>query len=658
MAVSDIVTSVRPDISVLIVNYNVKDYLLQCLRSLEAQSPRRSLQIIVVDNASTDGSVDELRPLFPDVTWIPLPDNVGFGRGNNVGLAQCTGRYTLFLNPDTIVAPDTLDVMVRYLDGNPDVGLAGCKVLNADGTFQVACRRGFPTPWASFCKLFGLQALFPSSPLFARYNQTFRPVDATYDVDALIGAFMIGPTDVITNVDGFDPAFFMYGEDLDLCYRIKQSGHRVVYVHSTSIVHFKGESTRRSSMNEVRVFYEAMTIFAKKHYGRSRVLIGLLRLGISFRAVIERIRRRSRESITVLLDTMAVTLSLMAATTIRFGEPLGFPAYAYPNVFFVVAAVMLLSLVAVGEYVEYRPTVRRSVVGLLATFFVLSSLTYFFKEYAFSRGVVLMTIGFTAVVMIIIRGCWALYDGWRGQGKPRRILIIGTGETSERLIAVLRTAERRRADVVGVVAHGPLTSTEVGGVPVLGSTDWLTKIVSDVAASEVIVADPAVGHDDAMRFMMSCAGEKTRFHIASEYDDIVTARIINDVAGIEPTIQLSPLLRFRNRVVKRSMDFFVALFVLMVFAPVVLLWRTAWQRHVRRWFDILLGNISIVGLVPDGVVRAAGKPGLTGLAHVGRPQPLSNSAVVALNDYYVDNYSVSLDIEIILKHFLQRQRGQ
>lgn len=657
MAASDTAMPVRPDVSVLIVNYNVKDYLLQCLRSLEAQSPRRSLQIIVVDNASTDGSVDELRPMFPNVTWIALTENLGFGRGNNAGLAHCTGRYTLFLNPDTIVAPDTLDVMVRFLDVNPDVGLAGCKVLNADGTFQVACRRGFPTPWASFCKLFGLQALFPSSPLFAQYNQTYRPVDATYDVDALIGAFMIGPTGVIKNAEGFDPAFFMYGEDLDLCYRIKQAGHRVVYVHSTSIVHFKGESTRRSSMNEVRVFYEAMSIFAKKHYGRSRVLIGLLRLGIVVRAIIERIRRRRRESVTALFDVAAVTVSLMAATTIRFGEPLGFPAYAYPDVFFVVAAVMLLSLVAVGEYVEYRPTVRRSVVGLLATFFVLSSLTYFFKEYAFSRGVVLMTIGFTAILMTLIRGCWALYDGWRGQGKPRRILIIGVGETSERLIQALRMAEHRRADVVGVVAHGQLTTTDVAGVPVLGSTDWLTKIVTDTSASEVIVADPSVGNDDAMRFMMACALEKTRFHIASEYDDIVTARIINDVVGIEPTIQMSPLLRFRNRVVKRSMDFCVSAIVLLILVPVVPLWWTARQRHVRRWFDILLGNISIVGLVPDGVVRAAGKPGLTGLARVGRPQPLSASAVTALNDFYVDNYSVSLDIEIILKHFLQRQRG-
>ena len=133
-----------PDVSVLIVNYNVKDYLLQCLRSVEARRDTLNVQIVVVDNASSDGSVQELQPLFPNVTWVSLPENVGFGRGNNVGLEYCTGRYVLFLNPDTIISQDTLGLMVGYLDCNPDVGLAGCKVLNPDGTFQLACRRGRP----------------------------------------------------------------------------------------------------------------------------------------------------------------------------------------------------------------------------------------------------------------------------------------------------------------------------------------------------------------------------------------------------------------------------------------------------------------------------------------------------------------------------------
>ena len=646
------------DVSVLIVNYNVKDYLLQCLQSLAGCGGKASYHVVVVDNASTDGSVEELRPLFPDVTWIALHENLGFGRANNVGLDACRGRYTLFLNPDTLVARDTIDVMVDFLHGHPKVGLAGCKVLNADGTFQVACRRGFPTPWASFCKLFGLQSLFPRSPLFARYNQTFRPIDATYEVDALIGAFMIGPTAVIKEHGGFDPAFFMYGEDLDLCYRIKQSGYTINYVHSTSIVHYKGESTRRSSMNEVRVFYDAMSIFARKHYGRSRLFLGFLGLGIRLRALIERIRRRRREVSVAVLDVLVVTLSLMAATSIRFDGPFGFPDYAYPTVFVVVATIMMGSLIAVGEYVEYRPTIRRSIVGLLITFFVLSSLTYFFKEYAFSRGVVLMTIGFTALGMAVVRAAWALYETSRGSGASRRIVIVGMTDAAARIVQSLQTADHRKAEVVGIVAHGAFGATTFEGLPVLGSTDWIDKIVVQTDTSEVIVADASVQHHEAMRMMMACAAGRTRFHIVSAYDDIVAARIINDVAGIEPTIHVSPLLRFRNRVVKRSMDVMAALIVLLVLAPAVLLSSTLRQRQARRWFDLLRGRVSLVGIYPDGHHRPAGRPGMTSLVHVGQVNVLSTKAVAALNDYYVQNYSVALDVEILVKQLLRRNRGQ
>ena len=204
----------RPDVSILIVNYNVKDYLLQCLRSIYAREDNLNVEIVVVDNASQDNSVEDLRPQFPDVKWLPLTENVGFGRGNNAGLEHCTGRHILFLNPDTIIGQDTLAVMTSYLDEHPEVGLAGCKVLNPDGTFQLACRRGLPTPWASFCKLFGLQSMFPSVPLFSQYNLTHKSVDETYDVDALIGAFMMGPREIILGADGFDPDYFMYGEDL------------------------------------------------------------------------------------------------------------------------------------------------------------------------------------------------------------------------------------------------------------------------------------------------------------------------------------------------------------------------------------------------------------------------------------------------------------
>lgn len=643
-----------PDISVIIVNYNVKDYLLQCLRSLNASVGSITTEVIVVDNDSHDGSVDELQPLFPSVRWIALDENIGFGRANNVGLEHASGRYVLYLNPDTIIGADTLSVMCRFLDEHPKTGIAGCKVLNPDGSFQVACRRGLPTPWVSFCKLFGLQRLFPSSKLFAGYNLTYLPVDATYAVDALIGAFMVGRTELMRSLGGFDPAFFMYGEDIDLCYRVQQAGFDVTYVHTTSIVHYKGESTKRSSINEVRVFYDAMEIFAKKHFGGSRIFLAFLRLGIGVRAVLARAMRKRREIITWLLDMLALNAALLAATSVRFDGPFGFPEYAYPLVQIVVTLVATFSLVAVGEYVEYRPTVRRSIVGLLVTFFVLSSLTYFFKEYAFSRGVLLMTIGFTAVVMTLLRGVVALREGSRAVA-TRRVLLVGCTPHAERIAQELATAENRHTELVGIVATTSFTSETFAGLRIVGDATYLARILDATGAQEVILTDPTVSKERIMELMIACSGYRARFHLATDYDDVITARIINDVAGIEPTVSLPPLLRFRNRVAKRFLDVTLALLVLTLSVPGLIL--PGVRRAMPTWFDVLRGRRSVVGLYPDGKTRSTGRMGVTGLAHISSPKRLSSAAVSQLNDYYIESYTLALDIEIILKHLLRRLRG-
>ena len=643
-----------PDISVVIVNYNVKDYLLQCLRSLNASVGEITTEIIVVDNDSHDGSVDELQHVFPAVRWIALDENIGFGRANNVGLEHASGRYVLYLNPDTIIGADTLSVMCRYLDEHPKTGIAGCKVLNPDGSFQVACRRGLPTPWVSFCKLFGLQRLFPSSKLFAGYNLTYLPVDATYAVDALIGAFMIGRTELIRSLGGFDPAFFMYGEDIDLCYRVQQAGYTVTYVHTTSIVHYKGESTKRSSINEVRVFYDAMEIFAKKHFGGSRIFLAFLRLGIGVRAFLARALRKRREIITWLFDMLALNAALLVATSVRFDGPFGFPEYAYPLVQIVVTVVASFSLVAVGEYVEYRPTVRRSIVGLLVTFFVLSSLTYFFKEYAFSRGVLLMTIGFTAVVMTLLRGVVALREGSRAVA-TRRVLLVGCTPHAERIAQELETAEHRHTELVGIVATTSFTSETFAGLRIVGDATYLARILDATGAQEVILTDPTVSKERIMELMIACSGYRARFHLATDYDDVITARIINDVAGIEPTVSLPPLLRFRNRVAKRVLDVLAALLILTLSLPGLVLLSV--RCAMPAWFDVLRGRRSVVGLYPDGKTRSTGRMGVTGLAHISSPERLSPAAVSQLNDYYIESYTLALDIEIILKHLLRRLRG-
>ena len=205
------------DLSIIIVNYNVKEFLQNLIHSIEKASSNLTKEIIIIDNASDDGSVDFIKEKFPQIKLIANQTNLGFGKANNQGLKISTGDYILFINPDTLVSENTLETIISFLKQNPQIGLAGCKIINDNGTFYLPCKRGFPGPWASFTKLTGLSKLFPKSKIFAKYNMTYLDENETHEVDAVSGSFMMIPRTIYNKIGGFDEQFFMYGEDLDLC---------------------------------------------------------------------------------------------------------------------------------------------------------------------------------------------------------------------------------------------------------------------------------------------------------------------------------------------------------------------------------------------------------------------------------------------------------
>jgi GT2 family glycosyltransferase len=278
------------DLGIVIVNYNTRDLLRACLRSLPAAAGSLAYRTIVVDNLSSDGSVDMVRAEFSVVTLLEPGRNGGYAFANNIGLrelgfwggAGMPPRYALLLNPDTVVPPEGLAHMVAFMDDHPDVGIAGPKLVRPDGSFDRACRRSFPTPEVSFYRLTGLSRLFPRSRRFGRYNLSYLDVDEQADVDAVVGAFMLMRGEALERAGPLDEAFFMYGEDLDLCYRIKALGWRVVYHPGVVVLHVKGAASRQVSRRSINAFYDAMRIFHDKHYrARGAFLVnGLVDLGI------------------------------------------------------------------------------------------------------------------------------------------------------------------------------------------------------------------------------------------------------------------------------------------------------------------------------------------------------------------------------------------
>jgi GT2 family glycosyltransferase len=253
-------------LSIIIVNYNVKYFLEKCLNSVERAASGMKTEVIVIDNASTDDSIAYLKPKFPRVDFVRNEENKGFAKANNQALHQSSGEYVLFLNPDTIIPEDAFSNCIAFMEGKPDAGALGVRMIDGSGKYLPESKRGFPSLRTAFYKLSGIISLFPYSPHFAKYYLGHLKEKEVNEADVLAGAFFLTTRKVLNITGSFDEAFFMYGEDVDLSYRIQQSGFKNYYFPITTIVHFKGESTKKGNMDYVKMFYNAMRIFVKKHY--------------------------------------------------------------------------------------------------------------------------------------------------------------------------------------------------------------------------------------------------------------------------------------------------------------------------------------------------------------------------------------------------------
>jgi GT2 family glycosyltransferase len=315
-----------PSLAIIVVNYNTRDLLAACLNSVYASRCEHAYHVIVVDNRSTDGSAAMVAERFPQATLIASDRNGGFGYANNLALrylasqrdcpagkamgdrltasgprhsAQPPGEipaagsshfrfpcdYVLFLNPDTVLSVDALQVTVDFREEHPKAAVVGPKVVKPDGTLDLACRRSFPTPASGLFKLAGLSRLFPKSRTLARYNMTYLGDDETAEVDSVMGAYMLVRARALAEAGLFDERFFMYGEDLDLAFRLKERGWKVFYYPAIEVLHHKGAASRKQSERSIREFYRAMHVFYRKHYAGKNIgpINAVVSLGITLR---------------------------------------------------------------------------------------------------------------------------------------------------------------------------------------------------------------------------------------------------------------------------------------------------------------------------------------------------------------------------------------
>jgi O-antigen biosynthesis protein len=642
------------ELSVIIVNYNVKHFLEQCLHSVLRASKTISAEIYVVDNNSVDGSTQLVKEKFPQVHLIENKENAGFSKANNQVIRLAKGKYILLLNPDTVVEEDTFSKVIRFMDEHPDAGGLGVKMIDGKGNFLPESKRGLPTPWVAFCKMFGLSKLFPKSKKFGKYHLSYLDENEIHEVEVLAGAFMLMRKETLDKVGLLDETFFMYGEDIDLSYRITQGGYKNYYFPETTIIHYKGESTKKGSLNYVKVFYKAMIIFAQKHFsgGKANTFSFLLNLAIWFRAFLSVLKRIIDRFFLPFLDAAIIYAGFLLLTP--FWENVRYEPGYYPPDFlqWVVPIYILFWLAAIFFSGGYKKPVNLFYVArgiLWGTIAILLVYSLVDEEYRFSRALILMGSVWAVVILTFYRLLFHKLK-WKTFGldikRSKKIAIAGHPEEAARVRKILQQT-RIKSEFSGFIS---IDETD-RGTNYIGSLNQLNEIVRINRIDEIIFCAENMSSAEIIRAMLELTSLDIDFKIAPpESISIIGSNSIH-TAGDLYVVHINAITNPANRRRKRLFDFSTALMVLIV-SPVLIWFFNKKGRLLKNTWQVLSGKKSWVGYSKsmENQSELPGiKPGILSPADMfdnSTSEPTRNHR---LNVLYARNYSVFTDAEILLK---------
>ena len=550
--------------------------------------------------------------------------------------------------------------MINFFDKTPDAGMAGCKVLNPDGSLQLACRRGFPGPWTSFTKLSGLSSLFPKSRIFARYNLTYLDENETYEVDAVSGSFMMIRREVYEKTGGFDPQFFMYGEDLDLCYRTQQAGYMVYYVHSTEIIHYKGESTKRSSLDETNVFYKAMHLFVKKHFTSSYLAGMLLQSAIIFRKLFAFGNLYSLIIIPLLADAVLFGFSTRIAEYIYSNDHwIGFPVETKPYVYILPALFQTLVSLVTYTYRKNSLSILRMIISLVIGFVLLASITFFLKQFAFSRAVLLITYLAAFLLFISWRIVAKLFFkyGLSDVARKSRTLLVGFGAVAGEITNKLKANVNSYHNIVGLIESSPEEyGKEYEDLEVLGTIVNLRKVVIDKNIDEVIFSADKIGYEQMFSAISDCQGTKVEFMVTGHELDFMVGKSIITMLDNMPFVKVqynisSSIYRFSKWLLDKvlSVSMLILLYPLLLVTRYLFRIKGGFTEFVFSVPKVLIGKKSFIGPRKKSYHGELflGKAGLTGLWFIEDVDENSEEDELKLNLFYAKNMNVWMDLEIL-----------
>ncbi|MBP1646399.1 MAG: putative glycosyltransferase [Bacteroidetes bacterium] len=652
-------------LSIVIVNYNVAYFLEHCLYSVRNACKRIEAEIFVVDNNSVDNSIAMLKEKFPEVVLVANKDNVGFSKANNQAIRISKGEYVLILNPDTVVEEDTFEKCISFMDSHQDCGALGVKMIDGSGKFLKESKRGFPSPWASFCKMSGLTSLFPHSKKYAYYYMGHLSEDEVNEVDILAGAYMMMRKDCLDKVGLLDEDYFMYGEDIDLSYRITKGGYKNYYFPKARIIHYKGESTKKASLNYVYTFYNAMAIFAQKHLTKKQTKLFsiFIKIAIWLRAGFAFCSRIFKSSLLPLLDFVLVYLAyylLVSWWSLNIWQD----AHYYPLQYIYVVVpiyifIWLLSIYLSGGYSKpiRIPKIISGVFFGMITILVFYSLLP--EQLRYSRALVLLGAVVSLFVIISIRivyryittGSWLPKDERR-----KRYIIIGDETEAVRVADLLRTTDAQ-AEFIGLTKED---DKETNNPNFVGNISQIKEIIKIYQINEVIFCAKSISQQIIISTMAELKADNLHFIIAPpETDFIIGSNTINTPTDLY-VISVNSISNDDNKRKKRLLDITLSFFTLL-FSPILCfvikrpigLWKNAFSVFFGR--KTWIGYSNINSILNNSLPKI--KKGILTTQDSLDKKDVDLSTLNRLNLLYARNYRLQSDFNTFIKAFREIGRN-
>lgn len=640
-------------LSVVIVNYNVKHFLEQCLCSVQKAVVGMDAEIIVVDNASSDGSLEYLSGKFSGTRFMQNKENGGFAKACNEGLAISRGEYILFLNPDTIIPEDCFRECAGFLRSHADAGALGIKMIDGKGKFLKESKRSFPSPLTSLYKLFGMARIFPRSKTFSKYHLGNLNENETHEVDVLAGAFIMVKREVIEKTGGFDEVFFMYGEDVDLSYRIQKAGYKNYYFAGSSIIHFKGESSRKGSLNYVRMFYKAMSIFVRKHYkSRKASLFNFfIRVAIWIRAIMTTAGNFIQKAGLPLIDAAFLILSFWLVkeiwgeyvrTNIEYENKLLWISFPLFTVFYLVIAYYA----GLYDRRHRRSGFIRST--LIATIVLLAGYSLLPERFRFSRAIILFGALLAIVFISLLR--WLLMRAnvlasYDEKEKHPATAIVGSQQQYTTVMSLMKEAGFHER-IIGRIA---VDDNDPGAI---GNWKQIRSISKTVPFRELIFCEGQLSFKDIITAIQRLpAGIKVKFHAQCSLSIVGSdsQHQQGEAVSTENGFNLSDPYNLR---LKRLFDIAASLFFLLTFPVHVFMVKKPLQ-FFGNCFAVLFAQKTWIGYTKEEKKLPPVRKAI--LACNGNPpsfsQQLPLESLETIDYWYAKDYEASIDLRLVWKQY-------